>query len=439
MKKGKFTKRKTGKFKSSIKYMAIFVIIFASLFFNTSIPMPVEAAPITHGFEVELSCGHPYTVSPSEIFENSQYAAFGVSCSCGYSDLFVDFYSPRERCSNSSCGQFSRFPAMVDICVYCGNSTHIHTLTWQNDPNWHWKSCQTSGCSYETTKETHVPVGGSTPVWNYTTTQHWLTCASCSMQLSLGNHTLTWKTDANQHWQTCYCGYTTTKVNHTLTWQKDANQHWQSCATCSYTTTKVNHTASSSWTTTSTQHYKLCTSGCGQQMLLANHDILGWWADSNQHWKPCADCDYKTSLGTHTYGTGSNCTNCTMPHGLYSTPSSHGSSSSWTKDSSYHWKACTISGCDYKYSRATHAYGTGTTCTSGCGQTHSHNYGTGTSCTVTGCSNTHSHYSSNPPSWINISATEHRLMCSQQGCSYVLVTASHTWSGNTCTACGRTQ
>jgi len=135
------------------------------------------------------------------------------------------------------------------------------------------------------------------------------------------------------------------------------------------------HTYGSEWLSNETQHWKECTgAGCDVKTETANHSPADgiclicqydntpshthtysttWSNNTTQHWKECtgASCNAKTETANHSPADGI-CLICQYDN---TPPHTHTYSTTWSSNTTQHWKECTGAGCDVKTETANHS------------------------------------------------------------------------------------
>ena len=348
-----------------------------------------------------------------------------------------------------------------DICNYTEYANHSYGAWSSNGSSGHKRTC--SACGYADTaphtSSTSCSVCGWTHTHSYgswsssSSTQHKRTCSVCG-NVDYQNHSFgSWSSSSStQHKRTCsVCGYVDYQNHSFGAWANHSStQHKRTCSVCGYVDYQ-SHTYGS-WSQNGAAGHKRTCSGCGYVETAAHSgipcSICGWshsphnftkWTyhSASQHKRACDVCNYteyanhtygswsqngaaghkRTCSGCgdvdtagHTFGVNANCSVCGYPH-------SH-TWGSWQKNSTHHWKTCTTGGCSAQSSYAAHNYGTGTSCTSQCGQTHSHSYAS---------------------AW-SYNSTQHWHACVTAGCSSKSGVANHNFvqyqGGYLCTVCG---
>ena len=155
-------------------------------------------------------------------------------------------------------------------------------------------------------------------------------------------------------------------------WTSDATYHWHACSSCGEADKKVAHVYDNACDTT--------CNVCGYTRKTTHQFSGDWNSDSTGHWQTCKVCGAKTDTVAHTPGapatekTAQTCTVC----GFVLKPAlahTHVYSTDWSKNTTYHWHACT--GCDGVKDKVKHIYDSScdTTCNA-CGyvRTITHSY-----------------------------------------------------------------
>ena len=271
-------------------------------------------------------------------------------------------------------------------------------------------------------------------------------CNVCGLYRAPVAHNYITVVDSQYHWQECTkCGklngvktlHNYTTMSNTSATCTTSGYKVERCQTCNFekqtTIPALGHSAGSAATCTAAQvcvRYSQCNytyqNALGHTKGTLKSSVSPTCTSSGSNTYKCgrdSSHDWGTetvaALG-HSAGSAATCTAAqvcvrySQCNYTYQNALGHQSSSSWSKNASTHWKSCVrYSACGYKFSESAHSYGTGTSCTSGCGQTHSH-----------AGSTTWSYDSSNH--WKN---------CTVAGCSAKVSIAMHTIVNNGCSTC----
>jgi len=294
----------------------------------------------------------------------------------------------------------------VKTCTVCGaenktkNSCQAST-SWEKDLDNHWHTCTIDGCEEKVDKATHdwdigVDVGHN----------KLYTCTTCGKEKEVRNpctyNTADFVTNETHHWYVCsidgceeilqkaahefdggqnsrhnidytceICKYTKSErrdCEFATTWTKDAEYHWHVCkiSGCTEISNKEEHdwdegvaTADgklytcldcgetkeecevcvfeTKWTKSATHHWHACEKDtCSKVDQKAEHDWTASYIEDHHRIRKCETCGYVESVSlNHEFD-----------------------SASWSKDSTHHWKVCTIDGCSVIGNKATHDFGT---------------------------------------------------------------------------------
>ena len=372
----------------------------SSSYEKSSSPKETYCGMITTVYKCEYGCGKTREVTTADTTHNYVYTFTSKShtrkCSdCGYtieSNVEHVFSGGKCVCSyKESC----KHPNMTEVTLA------VATCTKEGS-----KKSVCSACGYETNA---TPVSRiahkESSTWTYESAYHYKLCTMCKQKISstMASHTI--GSDGK-----CKCGYknssggTTTACKHpnmreVITVEATctkAGSKKSVCSACGYetnatTVSRIAHKESSTWTYESAYHYKLCTM-CKQKIssTLASHTI---GSDGK------CKCGYKNSSG----GTTTACKHPNMREVItveatctkegskksvcstcgYETKATtiakvnHKESSTWTYESAYHYKLCTM--CKQKMSAtiASHTIGSDGKCK--CGYKNSSG-GTTTAC-----------------------------------------------------------
>ncbi len=259
------------------------------------------------------------------------------------------------------------------ICDGCGATlnpatpiepgTHTPAGVWSTDGQYHWKECTVVGCGVviDGSKAEHTSTGA-----NVATCQKAAVCDVCGVSYgTVANHdwnTSSWEKDASGHWHKCNTAGCTEK--------KDFATHSGGTATC---TAKANCSvcgephgdlAAHNYTAQTKKAEALKTAGncndyavyyyscsaCGKVENNNSHTFLGE-KDADNHTGGTtlvnrSEADHKTQTDGYTGDT--KCLGCgkIIAYGEAILAGAHTPADAWSTDGQYHWKECSVVGCD---------------------------------------------------------------------------------------------
>ncbi len=308
-------------------------------------------------------------------------------------------------------------------CNICGaerNTDHNWSSTWTKADNGHWKVC--TYCNTSNTPEAHAWDNGCDTACNtcgftrttthiYDDTTCDANCNNCGATRYVPhNYPSGWASNGSQHWHECMtCSAQKDNASHTYTNSCDAD-----CNVCGAVREGVGHSWSSSWTAAATGHYHVCSKcsatstpeahvytnacdttcdECGATRVTSHQMSTSYSKDANNHWYECSVCGTKASVAAHTY-TNACDTTCNAAGCGQTREITHSYSASWNKNTTSHWKQCTVCGAQDSLGDHEFTNNCDTTCDT-CGQvrsiTHAYDNSCDTACNTCGATRQPSH------------------------------------------------